>query len=289
MKNNNFSKNPDTVVQSQVKTWWERRPMIYEWENQPTFEEGTEEFFEHADKLFWKASAPFAHPNWPQSKPFSRLIDYPQLQNKHVLEIGCGIGALAEQLALSANSFAAIDLTERGVLLTKKRLELHSLDNSGVRQADAEHLPFPDESFDFVWSWGVIHHSAHTDQCVKEILRVLKKDGTAKIMVYHRNSTRYYVYGGLYRGLLCGKLIKCRSLYAINMDFTDGYIARHFSRAEATELFYGARSVTTQVMGEVAMFPGWGSLSRTFPRFMDHLNRFLANHFGWYLFVEVSK
>lgn len=263
--------------------------MTYDWETVQLPVEGTFEFFRKADEIFWRISAPFAHPDWPQSKPFSKLIDYPQLQDQRVLEVGCGIGALAEQLARAAGSFAAIDLTEYGVRLTKRRLELGGLDSAGVVQADAEHLPFPDDSFDFVWSWGVIHHSAHTDKCAREILRVLKPGGTAKIMVYHRCSTRYYVWGGFYRGLLRGRLLKLRSLYAVNMEFTDGYIARHFSRAECTALFVGARSVTTKVMGQVAMFPGWGLLGRTFPRFMDRVNCFLSTHFGWFLLIEISK
>jgi ubiquinone/menaquinone biosynthesis C-methylase UbiE len=62
---------------------------------------------------------------------------------------------------------------------------------------DAEHLAFPDASFDFVWSWGVIHHSSNTWQIVGEIQRVLKPGGTAVIMVYHRGWWNYYVWGML--------------------------------------------------------------------------------------------
>ena len=115
MKNEDFARNPEMATQGQVRSWWEQRPMTYDWETVQSPEEGTFEFFKRADEIFWKISESFAHPDWPQSKPFSKLIDYPQLKGQRVLEVGCGIGALAEQLARAARSFAAVDLTEYGL------------------------------------------------------------------------------------------------------------------------------------------------------------------------------
>ena len=59
---------------------------------------------------------------------------------------------------------------------------------------DAESLGFSDSSFDTVWSWGVIHHSADTPRVLSEIYRVLRKGGQARIMVYHRGLL-YYMLG----------------------------------------------------------------------------------------------
>jgi ubiquinone/menaquinone biosynthesis C-methylase UbiE len=53
---------------------------------------------------------------------------------------------------------------------------------------DAEQLPFPDSFFDVVYSWGVIHHSAHPDRIVHEIRRVLKPSGFFLGMLYGRYS-----------------------------------------------------------------------------------------------------
>ena len=72
---------------------------------------------------------------------------------------------------------------------------------------------------------------------IKEIKRVLKPNGRACIMVYHRNSTRYLIYGGLYKGILKGMFIRYPTLYAINMTFTDGYVARHYTKKSARILF----------------------------------------------------
>ena len=72
-----------------------------------------------------------------------------------------------------------------------------------IRCADAESLPYDSREFDFVWSWGVIHHSARTARIVREISRVLKPQGEARVMVYNREARivrlallRYYILGG---------------------------------------------------------------------------------------------
>ena len=57
---------------------------------------------------------------------------------------------------------------------------------------DAEHLPFPDDTFDVVYSNGVIHHTPNTQQVVREIFRVLKPGGKAIIMLYAEHSWHYW-------------------------------------------------------------------------------------------------
>src|SRR5206468_2314200 len=127
------------------------------------------------------------------------LIDFDQLQNKDVLEIGVGNGSHAALLARHSGSFTGIDLTDYAVESTSKRLKCFGLAGI-VRQMDAEQMPFADRSFDFVWSWGVIHHSSDTRKILSEIARVLRPGGRAVTMVYHRNWWNYYLFGGLING-----------------------------------------------------------------------------------------
>lgn len=265
--------------------------MTYDWEGARLSQEGSREWFKQVDEEFWDISKSFAHPNYPHCAPFSSLVDYFYISGKKVLEIGCGAGSHAAMFANAGAEVTAIDLTERAVSLTKRRFELFDIKNATVMKSDAENLPFPDNSFDFVWSWGVIHHSANTQQIVKEILRVLKPNGRVSVMIYNRNSTRYYVYG-LYVGIFKGKFLRHRSLYAVNMTYTDGHVARHYTRKEAARLFTDFRSVTTRVIedGPVpAMLPGWDMLTRLMPKLMGYINRWINKRWGWFLFVEAVK
>jgi 2-polyprenyl-3-methyl-5-hydroxy-6-metoxy-1,4-benzoquinol methylase len=191
-------------LQVDIKNWWETNPMTYDWRKTMPHEEGTLEFYREIDWRFFTA-AWFAHR--PGEEPFSRLIEYPRLRGKRVLEIGCGAGAISVQLAKNGAVVTAIDLTPHAIALTRRRFDLFGLSGDFL-QMDAEHLEFPDESFDFVWSWGVIHHSANTEAIIREIHRVLKPHGEARVMVYHRNSINFWIGMILLRGLLLGGLLR---------------------------------------------------------------------------------
>jgi ubiquinone/menaquinone biosynthesis C-methylase UbiE len=68
--------------------------------------------------------------------------------------------------------------------------------------SDGERLPFRTESFDVVYSNGVLHHTPDTAGAIREVHRVLRPGGTAKVMLYHRNSLNYWIEIVLRRGLL---------------------------------------------------------------------------------------
>jgi len=291
MKNKNFAKSTHKESnQHGNKDWWNSNPMTYDWDGNREVKEGTLDWYNQIDEEFWDISKSFAHQDYPNSLPFSDLIDYPSLSGKKVLEIGCGAGSIAQVIAEAGADLTAIDLTDKAIQLTKKRFDLLDI-SASIKLNDAEALDFPDNTFDFIWSWGVIHHSANTSQIVKEIYRVLKPNGKASIMVYHRNSTRYMVYGGLSKGILNGYFFRYRSLYEVNMTFTDGYIARHYTRKSAARLFSSFSSVSTRVMdGEVpAMFRGWDMLTRILPIVMKPLNRWIVKRYGWFLFINIVK
>jgi ubiquinone/menaquinone biosynthesis C-methylase UbiE len=104
-----------------------------------------------------------------------------------VLEVGVGIGAdYLEWLKAGANA-TGIDLSEPSIENARKRC-VESGYGPDLRVADAETLPFPDSTFDVVYSYGVMHHSPNTAQCVREAYRVLKPSGRARIMIYRHPS-----------------------------------------------------------------------------------------------------
>jgi SAM-dependent methyltransferase len=105
-----------------------------------------------------------------------------------VLEIGVGMGADHLEWARSGpHRLAGIDLTSSAVNWTVQRLEAYGL-KSDLREGDAENLPFSDNSFGIVYSWGVLHHSPDTPRAFLEAHRVLRPGGTLRAMIYHRPS-----------------------------------------------------------------------------------------------------
>jgi len=261
-------------LQVEIKNWWERNPMAYDWRKTIPHEEGTFEFYNEIDSRFFTA-AWFAHKEGEE--PFSRLIEYPRLRGKRVLEIGCGAGAISAQLAKNGAVVAAIDLTPRAIALTRRRFELFGL-SGDIRQMDAEHLEFPDGTFDFIWSWGVIHHSANTELIIEEMHRVLKRDGEARVMVYHRNSINFWIGLVLIRGMLFGGLLRY-SVQELCNKYSDGLIAKYYTSPQIKAMFqkYFCH-VKNDIFGqknEVWQIPG--------SRFKDFLVGITPNSFAWWL------
>jgi len=121
----------------------------------------------------------------PYLARFARFEDGRSLD---VLEIGVGMGAdHLEWARRSPRSLTGVDLTAQAVELTRARLGLHGF-RSRLLRTDAEQLPFRAGSFDLVYSWGVIHHSPDTPAAVREIRRVLRPGGRARVMIYQRRS-----------------------------------------------------------------------------------------------------
>lgn len=292
MRNIKFSNDLDKPDQDGNKSWWEDNPMTYDWNNEKliNIKEYSIEWFKKIDNEFWDNSKEFAHKNYPNDSPFSDIMELTELKGKKVLEIGCGIGSHSSILANHASELIAIDITQKAVDATKKRFELSNVKNSLVIKVDAENMPFENNEFDFIWSWGCIHHSANTNKIVSEIKRVLKPNGMAQLMIYNKNSTRYYLHG-IYQGIFKLKFLKYYSLYKVNMTFTDGYIARHYSKKTARKLFQDFSKFNVKVMGSGIpdLFVGYGRLSKLLPSIFIPINMFINKHFGWFLFITVRK
>ena len=219
------SPEEEATWQEANRSFWEQNPMRYDWDQNLEFKEHTEDFYKEVDRRFFSNVSEFMP--WNRI-PFDNLIDFDTLGSKNVLEIGVGTGSHAQLLAAHAANFTGIDLTESAVKSTSERMRLLNL-KAEILQMDAERLSFPDSSFDFIWSWGVIHHSSNTDQIMKEMYRVLKPGGKAVIMVYHRGLWNYYICGGLITGIFKGELFKTRSIFKTVQRHTDGALARYYT------------------------------------------------------------
>ena len=111
----------------------------------------------------------------------------------HVLEVGCGIGLDSAQMARHGLLVTAADLTVVGADTANRRARDQQWDADYIC-ANGEHLPFPDQTFDYVYSFGVMHHASDTQRCIDEAYRVLRDGGETLIMLYHRHSLNEFVH-----------------------------------------------------------------------------------------------
>lgn len=227
---------PDEEIQEawqdQNRSWWQNNPMRYDWGGRIPAEEFSKEFYQEIDERFFSDS--WRYMPW-KTRPFEALVPFDELGSKDVLEIGVGNGSHAQLISPHCQNYTGIDLTDYAVKSTSKRFEVFGLKGT-IRQMDAEKLEFPDASFDFIWTWGVIHHSANTGRILEQMNRVLKPGGKATIMVYHRSFLYFQIFTGLFRGILCGGFLKTRSLHELVQIYTDGAIARFYRPSEWREL-----------------------------------------------------
>lgn len=100
---------------------------------------------------------------------------------QRVLDVGCGPGALAEELVrrVGAESVAAVDPSEPFVAAARERLP-----GADVRQAAAEELPFADDEFDATLAQLVVHFMHDPDAGIAEMARVTRPGGTVVACVW---------------------------------------------------------------------------------------------------------
>jgi len=213
------------------ENWCNDNPMTYDWEGTLNLVPGSRQWFDEIDRRFMIGAY---YARGEDGAPFGRFLRPEILAGKDVLEVGCGMGTHAAMLARAGVRLTAVDITQRPVVTVLRRFEFFQLSGQ-IEQADSEQLPLADGSFDTVWSWGVIHHSNSTEQCLAEITRVLKPGGRVLLMVYYKPSIVYYVPCALIRGVLFGQLLH-RSLQEIYTAASDGFYARVFTKYELQAL-----------------------------------------------------
>ncbi|HVN00899.1 MAG TPA: class I SAM-dependent methyltransferase [Caulobacteraceae bacterium] len=214
-------------AQAGNRAWWTANTMSYDWKDRISREPLSREWFDEVDRRFIESARHFAH----SDRPFGRIIPFDAIAGKRVLEVGCGMGLHTELMARAGAHVTAIDISPKSVAATKARLALRGV-QADVREADAEAIDF-DEAFEFIWSWGVIHHSARTGRVLRNLHAALTPGGQLRFMVYSLEGMQSYAVIvsryllGFWRG---------QSLDEILWRSTDGYLARYFTRDSLADL-----------------------------------------------------
>jgi SAM-dependent methyltransferase len=136
---------------------------------------------------------------------FEALTGYPpeHFRGKRVLEAGCGAGRFLELLAAAGADVWGVDLSSA---IDPCRRNLEAYDNVTLAQADLTRLPFAEETFDFVFCFGVLMCTPDTRASTLSLFPYVKPGGEVCTWVYGYRGPRwiprpYAVYGRLVRSL----------------------------------------------------------------------------------------
>jgi ubiquinone/menaquinone biosynthesis C-methylase UbiE len=240
---------------------------------------GSREFFDEVERHRYTDYAPW----------MPEVMGFGQFRGARLLEIGCGMGTDLLQFSRGGARCTGLDLTPRSIQITQHRFKLHKLPGDFVL-ADAEHLPFDNESFDVVYSNGVLHHTPDTAGAIFEVHRVLSKGGVAKVMLYHRHSLNYWGDIILRRGVLRGDFLRglspkeIMSRYVEYSEHNARPLVKVYSRRDARNLFAPFSEVNLKVE----------QLQRQELRFLsplisEGLFRRLRHTIGWNLIITAKK
>jgi ubiquinone/menaquinone biosynthesis C-methylase UbiE len=219
-----------------------------------------------------------------------RTIPFEAARGKRVLEIGYGLGTDLVSFALAgAAEVCGIDITEEHHRLARRNFELRKLPCT-LKLCDAATIDFPSETFDIVYSHGVLHHTPDTVRCISEAYRVLQPGGQLILSLYHTYSLYHLVTMVMVEGVLRGKLRRLgyRGLMATVEHGADGVhtkpLVKTYSKRQLRHILGDFQQVQFKVAHLTSDQLPW--LGRLAPA---PVLRVLEPHIGWYVIAFATK
>ena len=169
-----------TITIEEVKKFWNDRPCNIKHSSK---ELGTIEYFDEVELKKFRAE--------PHILKFT---EFPQWKNKKVLEVGCGLGTVGINFALNGADYTGVELSKESLEIAKKRFEVYN-QSGKFYLGNAEELSsfVHIETYDLIYSFGVIHHSPHPEKIVSEIKKYMNENSVLKIMLYAKDSWKNYM------------------------------------------------------------------------------------------------
>ena len=258
------------------ENWWDQNQMTYEDWN----------LFTNKRSLINNEKIKKINSEYLRSNPYLNFY-FKSLRNfkpkNNVIDIGCGWGSSTVILSKFFKKVYSIDISKKSILATKNNIRLNGLEKKvNLKKFDAEKLNF-NNYFDLVYSWGVIHHSYNTKKILENIYKGLKKNGKCLIMIYHKNSLRYYL-KGFYYLIFKFKIFSGYNLDSVQKLFTDGFYHKHYSKSELRKTLkeIGFKNISfdlTHMQKSYLPFIKKNSL----------IDKFLKKNFGWLLVAKLNK
>jgi ubiquinone/menaquinone biosynthesis C-methylase UbiE len=251
-----------------VRSFWSTNPLCAADIPYPL---GTREYFSYFDQLREEI----------ESLEFSYgLHEYTHFIGKKVLDVGCGNGYVLSKYAHEGAEVYGVDLTATAVDLCHHRFELLGLQGN-FYQANAEELPFKDQSFECICSMGVLHHTPNPEKAIAEIFRILKPGGRLIVMFYYRDSALYRLRYPL-MSLLTGKTVQQLVNEADGVGNPKGDI---YSKNELRHLLRDFE----QLEMEVGFLTGRMVLPKIGHLIPKSLLKLLEKQWGWNLYAKAFK
>jgi ubiquinone/menaquinone biosynthesis C-methylase UbiE len=276
-----------TALREAVRKFWGTRPCGLSHSEHPS---DSRAFFEETENHRFKN----VHLDWDQ--PFMKeTFEYEKYTGKTVLEVGVGIGVDSMQWSRAGNRVFGIDYNMPSVEITKARFKDEGAKGTFLN-GDAENLPFPDNYFDIVYSFGVLHHTPGTEKAIHEVYRCLKPGGQAIIMLYYKWSAMTWGTIVLGNGIRQGALWKTKSLADLISNYTEWDsqtetnicpLTKVYSKREARKMFRPFKDIRMELH---YLWPGhFGAFRRLLPLVPQSARRNLHKLFGWNLVIWASK
>ena len=205
-----------------VERYWDARPCNVRHSPQPL---GSPEYFDEVEARKYKVE--------PHIPPFA---DFSRWRGQRVLEVGCGIGTDTMNFARAGAAVTAVDLSAESLDIARERARsLGVSDRIRFVHANAEELTsaLPGETYDLVYSFGVVHHTPHPARALAQMRRLAAAGGTLRLMVYHRRSWKVMAILARHGG----RVWKTDELVAMHSEAQTGCpVTYTYTRRQAREL-----------------------------------------------------
>lgn len=248
------------------------------------FERGSREFFEAILEKRFSYETPW----------MDEIVHFKQFAGKKVLEIGCGAGYDAYQFCRAGSEYTGIDITPENPPLAQRHLEHYGY-KPRLLEMDAEKMTFQNE-FDFVFSFGVLHHTPAIEKALANAHRALKAGGKIQVIVYHKWSIFYCVTLILRYWILNGNFLRHSLAYQRSLIEYSTSKARPLvhvysksdlkKKLEAAGFLIENTHIRKLLVEDLPFIYGMSKVYRYIPEKFLHL---LSRRFGWYLSIIARK
>ena len=262
------------AYKDQVQRQWNNDPAGSHYVSQAPLH--TKEWFLEAERHRYGSYAPW----------MPDVMEFDRHAGETLLEIGGGMGTDLAQFALHGARVTDLDLSSGHLKLARENFAVRGLPGEFIQQ-DAETIALPDNSFDVVYSNGVLHHTPNTRHVVREIFRVLKPGGRVIVMVYAEDSLHYWRNLMWNIGLKEGQLRKYSmgEIMSRTVERSDNASAhplvKAYTRAGLRQLFDAF--VDIEIVQRQMEPEGVPRVLTFVPR------RYLGNVMGWNLIIKARK